>query len=638
MTPSAVTNIEVKPNLSRVVVYKSNAQLNFACGLAGTTFAAGGEYAIRVDGSWKAKDQKSLQATIKGTGADNILMRAVRFRQVRSVDDLRPRVRELEAVLEDLRTALVEKEDALEATSYRIACVKQVLHKFSHAGSRMLPSDAYDPMKWVELSEMGRRQLVALDAQRREQVMMLAAHKKEVERVSFELKSVTGRGGNATNYERETVREVAEIIVSVEGNHPVDGTELILELSYLVSNASWEPIYDVRVDSVSQEVSLTYSAIIKQTTVAEWANVEIQLSTASPQLGGDPPQLAPWRIDIDRPLNSRRDQAQFEEDDDECEEGVAEGAKELALFSAKNKSRSRAPAAKTIAPAKMEMATVTNSATTTAFNIPGRHTVANGGESVKVGIAVLPLRGEFEYVCVPKMKKSTFLQVRCINSSPFSLLPGRSNIFGDNQLIGTAAMDLVSPGEDFYAHLGIDDSVEVERTEVGVKEIDTSSFISGKRTTVEFRYCYSVKNTRPVPTTTAAAEEGVGMLLRLTVRDQYPLSEDRDCVVSVLEPKIKKSPSSGGGNSGQLNKQPFSYTSVGGDGTSALVEPLPAVGASSVTASRGTVRAPPVTSTVETTETHEIVWSIENLAPGEQRMFNYVFAVEYPTEMDVSGL
>ena len=293
------------------------------------------------------------------------------------------------------------------------------------------------------------------------------------------------------------------------------------------------------------------------------------------------------------------------------------------------KKKSKGMASKSTAPARVETASVTVSTTAMTFTIPGRHTVGNGGESVKVAVAHLPLKGEFEYVCVPKMSSSTYLQVRCTNNSPFSLLPGKSNVFSDNQLIGTAAMDLVSPGEEFWAHLGIDDSMEVVRTEVHVKEMDSSSFMSGKRTTVEFRYCYSVKNTRAASTGDVQTSTNT----RLLVRDQYPLSEDKDCVVGVVEPKIKKVATSSSAASTTSNRQPFSYTSIGSDGRSmAVVEVL----SSSTTSA--TQRAPPPMSSVETTETHEIVWTLENLVPGEERMFNYVFTVEHGADMATSGL
>eukprot|EP00658_Telonema_sp_P-2_P015360 TRINITY_DN15904_c0_g1_i6.p1 TRINITY_DN15904_c0_g1~~TRINITY_DN15904_c0_g1_i6.p1 ORF type:complete len:189 (-),score=63.12 TRINITY_DN15904_c0_g1_i6:60-626(-) len=148
-----------------------------------------------------------------------------------------------------------------------------------------------------------------------------------------------------------------------------------------------------------------------------------------------------------------------------------------------------------------------------------------------------------------------------------------------------------------------------------------------------FRYCYSVKNTRAAAVGGGDVQATSNTNTRLLVRDQYPLSEDKDCVVGVVEPKIKKVATSSSASSTTSNRQPFSYTSIGTDGRSmAVVDVLN----SSTTSA--TQRAPPPMSSVETTETHEIVWTLENLVAGEERMFNYVFTVEHGTDMETSGL
>lgn len=55
-----------------------------------------------------------------------------------------------------------------------------------------------------------------------------------------------------------------------------------LYLSYVVSHASWEPAYDVRVDSSTQGLSLTYYGAVRQSTGEDWVNCRVSLSTAQP--------------------------------------------------------------------------------------------------------------------------------------------------------------------------------------------------------------------------------------------------------------------------------------------------------------------------------------------------------------------
>lgn len=50
----------------------------------------------------------------------------------------------------------------------------------------------------------------------------------------------------------------------------------------MVHHASWEPAYDVRVDSASQSLSLVYYGAVRQSTGEDWANCRVSLSTAKP--------------------------------------------------------------------------------------------------------------------------------------------------------------------------------------------------------------------------------------------------------------------------------------------------------------------------------------------------------------------
>ena len=83
----------------------------------------------------------------------------------------------------------------------------------------------------------------------------------------------------------------------------------MLQLSYVVSHASWLPQYDYRVDSKSAVAQLTYYGIIKNSTGEDWNDVLVQflwqlifmqiklsLSTASPDVIGAPADLPTLQV------------------------------------------------------------------------------------------------------------------------------------------------------------------------------------------------------------------------------------------------------------------------------------------------------------------------------------------------------
>ncbi len=69
-----------------------------------------------------------------------------------------------------------------------------------------------------------------------------------------------------------------------------------LNLSYLLGGASWVPQYEVRATAGEKKIDLTYSAMVRQTTGEDWKDVALTLSTARPAEVGAPPELRPWEV------------------------------------------------------------------------------------------------------------------------------------------------------------------------------------------------------------------------------------------------------------------------------------------------------------------------------------------------------
>ena len=76
---------------------------------------------------------------------------------------------------------------------------------------------------------------------------------------------------------------------------------LKLSLAYVVYGTSWSPVYDLRVDTTTREIGLTYSAMISQGSSEDWGDVVLELSTSQPHVGGSHPELPPWKLREHRP-------------------------------------------------------------------------------------------------------------------------------------------------------------------------------------------------------------------------------------------------------------------------------------------------------------------------------------------------
>ncbi len=68
-------------------------------------------------------------------------------------------------------------------------------------------------------------------------------------------------------------------------------------ISYLVSQAGWTPLYDLRSDVSTGKINLNYKAQVFQNTGMDWDDVRLNISTNNPYQNKTKPTLHPWYID-----------------------------------------------------------------------------------------------------------------------------------------------------------------------------------------------------------------------------------------------------------------------------------------------------------------------------------------------------
>ena len=111
----------------------------------------------------------------------------------------------------------------------------------------------------------------------------------EIDRLKRELESLNGAQQKAQR----------TVLVSVKAARASAKAEITL--SYVISNASWSPSYDARVDSTTGKVELLYNALVRQKTTEDWNDVRLVLSTAQPGRNGKMPDLEPAFVDFKTP-------------------------------------------------------------------------------------------------------------------------------------------------------------------------------------------------------------------------------------------------------------------------------------------------------------------------------------------------
>lgn len=92
-----------------------------------------------------------------------------------------------------------------------------------------------------------------------------------------------------------------EIIITIAGK---TARQLELNLSYFTNNASWKATYDLRMNDVSQPLTLVRKADIQQNTGEKWDKVKFTLSTGTPSYNHTKPTLLPWYVSNQQPFKS----------------------------------------------------------------------------------------------------------------------------------------------------------------------------------------------------------------------------------------------------------------------------------------------------------------------------------------------
>lgn len=317
-----------------------------------------------------------------------------------------------------------------------------------------------------------------------------------------------------TNLENELANlgkqreEAKNVIVTLQGQKEGDVVEI--EISYLVENTTWNPQYDLYVDTLKNTINFDVYAKIIQNTGEDWKDVRIEISTSKP-LSGKLEELKPWYLDIYRP----REPVVFR---------TMAVPKALALE--KEEKETLEEEIEKPMPVSREEATSFSFILKDTVSIPSD----NQPHRIFLTSKVISKDGQEEsildYQTIPKVSPYVYLIGNFKNPFDFPILAGKMNIYLDGRFVSTEQLSKTySSGEDISISLGIDESIKVERKRI--KKFTEYSGIVSKTEKIIYEYEIIVKN-------------GKSRALSLTVKDNYPVSLNEQIKVQLEKPKEKE--------------------------------------------------------------------------------------------------
>ncbi len=557
LLPALVTAAEstsVEGRVSAVTVYQGQALVTREIELP----EAGGLMEVVVTNLPSAV----LPASLYAEPAEGVQVRSVSYR-VRPVEqDIRQEVRELDAKIQTLQDELAASQREKQVLAQRTAYVDKLEAFTAGTATTELKSGVLNAETLMQLSKyIGDERTAVAKAE-------LALGIKERE-LNSQLELLNRQRGELTSGSAKTVRE-AVVFLNAEKAGPA-----ALRLSYLVSNASWSPSYNIRATADNEEISVEYNASVQQMSGENWNDVQMTLSTATPSLVAKAPTLEALPIVLTAPVQQQ--QVAY------AEQKRALLGKQLDLANNRGNMAINAPASQMAMSGEMaaesekswqssgfgggaggfggtfvgqQLKETDKSLNSLAgadqlldFNadrsqIFGRTSVPSLSEGVSISyklasatslpsrsdrqliqIALMPLKGEFYRLGSPVLTSFVYREARLTNTSDQVFLAGPAATFLDGQFVGRGEVPTVAVGESFTVGLGIDESLRVAR-ELVKKE----TRVQGGNRIDDFEYRLAIENFGDKPASVRLVDrmpKTAGADIKITLlKSDKPVSDD----------------------------------------------------------------------------------------------------------------
>jgi uncharacterized protein (TIGR02231 family) len=304
------------------------------------------------------------------------------------------------------------------------------------------------------------------------------------------------------NHQNELYRRnTSEIVVSVSADA---ATSAELQVKYVVANAGWNAIYDLRAINTKNPVQLSYKANVFQSTGEEWKNVKLKLSTSNPNQSGLKPELYSWYLDFYQEVRA-----------------TAYGYSSTKRKSSSSALEDKAMVAEMEAPAASlaEYVTTVQTSLNTEFDIALPYTVLSSAKPTVVDIQMYDMKSEYIYSVAPKLDADAFLIAKATGWEEYNLLPGEANIFFEGTFVGKSFIDPNNIKDTLSVSLGRDKRIVVKREKV--KDLTSRNFI-GSTKKENYAWEISIRNTKSEP-------------IKITVEDQIPVSQNTQIEVAMVD-------------------------------------------------------------------------------------------------------
>jgi len=469
-------------NIESVKVYKQNAEITRTL----TTKLPAGQQELVLAGIATSIQPESLQVLLNGNAT---LLSAKYERNYLIEQKDNPKITELKKKLESISDELAWFQDQKNI----LQGMEDILNKNQDLGGNKA---GFTPAQVIELTNSYKTKLLQI---RKEKLALKKEDnnkQKEYTKLKLqlnELKAVYSRpSGN--------------IVLLLETSKPAN---VSFKCKYIVNNAGWAPLYDLRSGGIDKNVTLNYKANIYQNTGQDWEQVKILVSTGNPSSNNNRPILNPLYTSIVS-LKSKLVGTAM---------GIKRTKKNLQNIGNNTYEESVIEEDKEYEDAYAYSAQVSENQMSIEYAIQHEQSIASDGKENLVALDSYELDTEYVYHAVPKLDKGAFLLAKISNWSKYNLLSGKANIFFEGAYVGQSYINAGVTSDKLLLSMGRDESIVVNRKTI--KDYTSSKFL-GSNKKEQFGFDIIVKNKKNVP-------------ISIEILDQIPVSQNKKIEVELEE-------------------------------------------------------------------------------------------------------
>lgn len=489
--------IDLNPTISEVTVYRNGAKISSIA----TAKIPAGKSEVVFENLSPYFNANSLQVKIKGSAT---LVSAVFRLKTPGPAPENPRAGILRDSLIALGDDLVRINNEREVLSEENTLINETTKRIGVTPTGLSTTLSVAELK--ELSAYYRQRLLEIKARLLDLVIKERKINERYQKTSTELNLLNPNTGNSTG----------EIALKLEA---AAGQSVEITCTYLVDQAGWTPLYDLRSDGLDKPLHLIYKANVYNQTGFDWKNVILHLSSALPLANNNRPILTPIFVDF-RPAYVYRDEL----DDQKPATYQMTQSTNLALEKSKDQLGGRVDINRA-GNGPLDWAGETPEEAPendflSAFDLDKPQDILADGKENIVTVDEQDIPVTYEYHTVPKLDPSVFLLAKMTNYGKYNLLPGTANIFYQETFVGQSVINPKVISDTLLLSLGRDEQLTVKR--VQPQDFTERKKVFDKDIKENYTYEITVKNNKSVP-------------VKVNILDQIPVSKQEDIKVELEE-------------------------------------------------------------------------------------------------------